>query len=89
MGLISSPVTTWKPHALARPLSDQIDLPKGAKVVATTDLDGVPAGTRGRIVLANGFNWLRYRVMFDNGVELNDLDGRHLRPAKAPKQKRA
>ena len=34
----------------------------------------------GKIILANGFNWLRYRVRFTNGVELSDLDGRHLKP---------
>jgi hypothetical protein len=30
--------------------------------------------------LANGFNWLRYRVLFSNGHELGDLDHRHLAP---------
>ena len=46
----------------------------------TVDLPGVPAGTTGKVILANGFNWLRYRVRFDNGAELGDLDGRHLEP---------
>jgi hypothetical protein len=32
------------------------------------------------VLLANGFNWLRYRVQFANGVELGDLDGRHIAP---------
>jgi hypothetical protein len=40
----------------------------------------VPVGTPGKVILANGFNWLRYRVRFENGVELGDLDGRHLEP---------
>jgi hypothetical protein len=33
------------------------------------------------VILANGFNWQRYRVLFVNGVEMGDLDHRHLRPA--------
>ena len=32
---------------------------KVQRVIAVRDLDGVPAGTEGRILLANGFNWLR------------------------------
>jgi hypothetical protein len=40
----------------------------------------VPAGTEGKVILANGFNWLRYRVLFSNGAELGDLDHRHLVP---------
>ena len=68
----------WKPHALANPHADQIDLRIGDKVVANTDLDGVPAGTAGKVILANGFNWQRYRVLFENGVELGDLDARQI-----------
>jgi hypothetical protein len=71
----------WKPHALAKPGADQLDLRRGDRVVTTVELTGVPAGTEGKIILANGFNWLRYRVYFSNGVEMGDLDGRHLAPA--------
>ena len=71
---------TWKPHSLARPRPDQLDLRMQDKVEAKVDLAGVPAGTRGKVILADGFNWLRYRVMFDNGAELGDLDERHLEP---------
>jgi hypothetical protein len=39
------------------------------------DLPGVPAGTRGRVYLVEGFNWTRYRVLFDNGVDIGSLDG--------------
>jgi len=46
------------------------------------DLPGVPAGTRGRIQLVNGFSWIRYRVHFDNGEELGFLDRDQLVPAK-------
>lgn len=33
------------------------------------------------MLLANGFNWQRYRILFANGVEIGDLDGRQLAPA--------
>jgi hypothetical protein len=71
---------TWKPHALAKPHDDQLDLRLHDKVVATVELPGVPAGTKGKIILTGGFNWMRYRVLFDNGVELADLDGRNIGP---------
>lgn len=73
-------MTTWKPHALAVPHADQLDLRLGDRVESTVELHGVPAGTAGKVILANGFNWQRYRVLFRNGVELGDLDHRHLRP---------
>lgn len=46
-----------------------------AKVVAAVDLPGVPAGTPGKVYLVNGVTWKRYRVAFQNGVELGSLDG--------------
>ena len=74
-------MTVWKPHALAKPHPNQLVLDRGDRVAATVDLAGVPAGTAGKVILANGFNWLRYRVLFVNGVELGDLDGRQVTPA--------
>ncbi len=68
----------WKPHALAKPHADQINLRLGDRVVATVDLDGAPAGTEGKVILANGFNWQRYRVLFANGTEIGDLDSRQI-----------
>jgi len=70
----------WKPHALAKPHEGQIDLRIGDKVRATVELSGVAAGTEGKVILANGFNWQRYRVLFTNGVEMGNLDHRHLEP---------
>ena len=70
----------WKPHALAKPHADQLDLRLGDRVRSTVDLQGVVAGTDGKVILANGFNWMRYRVRFANGVELGDLDARQLAP---------
>jgi hypothetical protein len=71
---------TWKAHALAKPHPDQLDLDRGDAVRATVELPGVPAGTSGKVILANGFNWLRYRVRFENGAEVADLDGRQIEP---------
>ncbi|MSY42728.1 MAG: hypothetical protein F2645_02940 [Actinobacteria bacterium] len=46
----------------------------------TVDVDGAPAGTEGKVILSNGFNWLRYRVLFVNGNEIGDLDHRNIEP---------
>jgi hypothetical protein len=73
-------MTYWKPHALAKPHSNQLDLRIGDRVEALVELPEVAPGTRGKVILANGFNWQRYRVLFANGVELGDLDHRHLVP---------
>ncbi|MEY4365173.1 MAG: hypothetical protein RLZZ305_517 [Actinomycetota bacterium] len=70
----------WKPHSLANPHTGQINLRIGDKVRAVSDLDGVPSGTEGKVILANGFSWLRYRVLFTNGAELGDLDHRTIEP---------
>jgi hypothetical protein len=73
-------MTLWKPHALANPHKGQINLRNGDKVATSVDLDGAPAGTEGKVIWSNGFNWLRYRVLFTNGAEIGDLDHRHLTP---------
>ena len=70
----------WKPHALANPHTDQLDLRMGDKVRSVDDLQGVPTGTVGKVILANGFQWQRYRVQFENGAELGDLDNRQIEP---------
>jgi hypothetical protein len=75
-----SPVQSWKPHALAKPHEGQLDLRQGDKVKATVDLPGVAEGTPGKVILANGFNWQRYRVRFPDGTELGDLDQRTIAP---------
>lgn len=70
----------WKPHALAKPHSDQLDLSIGDRVRSVAELHGVPVGTEGKVILANGFNWQRYRVLFRNGAEIGDLDARTIEP---------
>ena len=43
-------------------------------VTAAVDLRDVPEGTPGKVILKNGFSWIRYWVRFDNGVSLGSLD---------------
>ena len=43
------------------------------KVVATSDLPGVPEGTVGKVRVANGVSWYRYWVDFDNGVRMGQV----------------
>ena len=70
----------WKPHKLASPHEGQIFLKINDKVRTTAEVHGVPVGTEGKVILANGFNWQRYRVLFENGAEVGDLDHRNLEP---------
>jgi hypothetical protein len=76
----NGPVQYWKPHALAKPHEGQIDLKIGDRVRTIIELPDVPSGTEGRILHANGFAWQRYRVLFDNGAEVGDLDHRTIEP---------
>ena len=57
------------------------ELRQGQRVRLTADRPGVPTGTEGLILMVTGMAWIRYRVRFDNGVELNLLDGRYLERA--------
>jgi uncharacterized metal-binding protein len=70
----------WKPHSLAVPHTDQIHLRIGDRVRTIVELDGVAVGTVGKVILANGFNWQRYRVLFETGAELGNLDHRQIEP---------
>ena len=49
-------------------------LKRGAKVVALTDMRGVPRGTTGRVTMVSGLSWIRYFVDFDNGVSMPSVD---------------
>jgi hypothetical protein len=53
---------------------DDRELKRRQKVVAAEDLPAVPAGTPGKVLLVNGLTWIRYRVAFDNGIEIGTLD---------------
>ena len=76
----------WKPHALAKPHAGQLDLRTGDKVRAIIDLPDVAEGATGKVILANGFNWQRYRVLFTDGTELGDLDQRTHRADRPGRQ---
>jgi len=52
------------------------------KVVAAVDLPGVPAGTPGKVYYVAGVTWIRYHVLFENGVELSNLDAVELADRK-------
>ncbi len=58
------------------------ELRRHEKVVAAVDLPGAPAGTRGKVMLVNGFEWIRYRVHFENGAEYGPIDRGQLVRAK-------
>ncbi len=55
-----------------------ISLKRHEKVLANIDLPGVPIGTPGKVLQVAGLTWLRYRVLFENGVDHGQLDGRHI-----------
>lgn len=77
-------VPVWDPHKLTTELPPEIHLTQRQRVTAKVDLPKVPAGTEGTVLLTDGFAWRRYRVLFDNGVEVGFLDGRHLEAGKKP-----
>lgn len=58
-------------------------LKRKSKVLAFVDLPGVPEGTKGRVALVDGWDtWIRYTVLFDNGVDIGSLNREVLVPAK-------
>lgn len=67
---------------MAKPELPPGQLRKRAKVVARNDLRGVPQGTPGKVVLVNGFAWVRYWVHFDNGIYLGSIDRSDLATAE-------
>ena len=68
----------YAPHKYATEDRTDLILKTRDKVVAITALPGVPEGTKGKVLLANGMNWRRYRILFENGSELGHLDARHI-----------
>ena len=53
--------------------TDAVLKPK-ERVVATTDMPGIPEGTTGKVILPEGLTWIRYWVRFDNGVVRGTID---------------
>ena len=58
---------------MAKNATVNAQLRKGDKVVATTDLRAVPEGTAGKVIVVNGFTWIRYWVRFENGEVLGQI----------------
>lgn len=46
------------------------------------DIPGHPAGSRGKVALANGFTWQRYWVRFADGESVGHIDHNRLVKAK-------
>ena len=55
---------------------------RGTKVRLVDDLPGYPAGSRGKIAVANGMTWKRYWVRFPDGSSVGHVDHHSLVPAK-------
>ena len=72
----------YAPHKYATEDRTDLNLKVHDKVVAVTDLPGAKQHTKGKVIVANGMNWRRYRVLFENGMELGHLDARHIAKAE-------
>jgi hypothetical protein len=55
---------------------------RGEKVISTESIGHVPEGTKGKVMLVNGFSWIRYWVHFDDGTEVGSIDQAKLVRAK-------
>jgi len=55
---------------------------RGTKVRLVDDLPTHPAGSTGKIAVANGFDWLRYWVRFSDGTTVGHVDHHSLVKAK-------
>lgn len=68
---------------IAEKIGNDDILKRKSKVRAFEDLPGVPEGTRGLVALVGGWDkWIRYHVLFDNGVTLGSINREFLAPAK-------
>jgi len=48
------------------------------KVVAARSMPGIPEGTKGKVFMVSGFEWIRYWVRFENGVARGSIDRKKL-----------
>jgi hypothetical protein len=55
---------------------------RGTKVRLVDDIPGYPAGSKGKVAVANGFAWQRYWVRFDDGESVGHIDHSSLVKAK-------
>ena len=55
---------------------------RGAKVRLVDDISGYPAGSQGKVAVANGMTWKRYWVRFPDGNAIGHVDHTSLVSAK-------
>lgn len=55
---------------------------RGQKVRLVDDIPGHPAGSKGKVAVANGFSWLRYWIRFPDGSTAGHVDHGSLVKAK-------
>jgi hypothetical protein len=55
---------------------------RNEKVISTEAIDHVPEGTKGKVMLVNGFSWVRYWVHFEDGTDIGSIDQTKLVRAK-------
>lgn len=66
---------------MTAPTEELAPLRRRQKVKAAFDMPGVPAGTAGKVTMVNGFGpWIRYRVIFENGVDRGNVLREELEP---------
>lgn len=61
------------------PADEARDIVKNDIVELLEDLPGVPAGTLGKVMMVTGFTWIRFNVLFTNGVNTGQIDRHKLR----------
>lgn len=61
------------------PADEARDIHKNDVVELTEDLPGIPAGTLGKVMMVTGFTWVRFNVLFTNGVNIGQIDRAKLR----------
>lgn len=47
---------------------------RGTKIRLVDDIPGYPAGTEGKVAVANGFEWIRYWIRFPDGKAVGHVD---------------
>lgn len=61
------------------PADEARDIVKNDVVELIEDLPGIPAGTLGKVMMVTGFTWVRFNVLFTNGVNIGQIDRAKLR----------
>ena len=60
------------PRSMATKTGDVLKVKE--KVVAARSMPGIPEGTRGKVFMVSGFEWIRYWVRFENGQVRGSID---------------